>query len=558
MTSTGISRAWLEKVGGKMRCLNTRNLLGALALLLALGGGRAHAQVTSVGLGVPASSIFGVTGSPVTSSGALVLTTTGTSGGLPYFSSASQMSSSGLLTGLVLGNGGVAAVSHRFLTALSPAGVGTLAQPLTSDLSDIGIFSLNTSGTIATTNTTASTSPTTGAVVVAGGLGVGGGIWVGAGDFLSIGGALSFPTNMITGVHLAPNTAQRVEIQKRAIPLDYSGTDAGFVLQQTDTGNLATNTIVPQAVFDMASTGNGVVFPSTHISTSVWMGALGTMTKSGDGSGSVFTAIGITDATAAPSGSTGYNEAGGFQGTMVNRASVNSTLSGVEIQLTDSPDLGFTKPGPTQLSFANCRLQKWNTDRTRWSTCLHASSEGSVAPDSIIQTDATSSTFVRGIDLSKATFTGGAAFLIGNGTPFYGAMNAAGTLPLAGMFLDNTDTWRFGFGGYTAKFDSHVSVEGVTSTGATGTGKVVFDTSPTLATPSIAYEQITNTCNNPATTCTATCSAGKKVVGGGANTTGSVVGLATSYPSAKNAWTASYLSSPVTAINVIVVCTGVQ
>ena len=48
--------------------------------------------VTSVGLTVPASSILGVTGSPVTTSGNLGLTTTGASGGVPYFSSTSALS----------------------------------------------------------------------------------------------------------------------------------------------------------------------------------------------------------------------------------------------------------------------------------------------------------------------------------------------------------------------------------------------------------------------------------------------------------------------------------
>lgn len=63
--------------------------------------------VTSVGLSVPATSILSVTGSPVTGSGTLGLVTTGTSGGIPYFSSTSQLASSALLTAnqLILGGG---------------------------------------------------------------------------------------------------------------------------------------------------------------------------------------------------------------------------------------------------------------------------------------------------------------------------------------------------------------------------------------------------------------------------------------------------------------------
>ena len=45
------------------------------------GGG----TVTSVGLTVPGSSLFGVTGSPITGAGSLGITTNGTSGGIPLF-----------------------------------------------------------------------------------------------------------------------------------------------------------------------------------------------------------------------------------------------------------------------------------------------------------------------------------------------------------------------------------------------------------------------------------------------------------------------------------------
>jgi hypothetical protein len=76
--------------------------------LVATGSG---GTVTSVGLSVPATSIFGATGTPVTTSGTLGLTTTGTSGGIPYFSSTSQLASSALLTAnaITLGGGAGAA-----------------------------------------------------------------------------------------------------------------------------------------------------------------------------------------------------------------------------------------------------------------------------------------------------------------------------------------------------------------------------------------------------------------------------------------------------------------
>jgi hypothetical protein len=78
--------------------------------------------VTSVALqinGASSSGIFGVTGSPVTSSGILNYNLTLTSGGIPYASSSSVLSSSGLLTqyGILLGGGtGGAPTSTAALT----------------------------------------------------------------------------------------------------------------------------------------------------------------------------------------------------------------------------------------------------------------------------------------------------------------------------------------------------------------------------------------------------------------------------------------------------------
>ncbi len=71
--------------------------------------------VTSVGLTVPGSSILGVTGSPVTTSGNLGLTTTGTKGGIPWFSSTSALSSSALLApgNLMVGGGCRNSASHE-------------------------------------------------------------------------------------------------------------------------------------------------------------------------------------------------------------------------------------------------------------------------------------------------------------------------------------------------------------------------------------------------------------------------------------------------------------
>lgn len=99
--------------------------------------GKGAGTVTSVALSVPATSIFGTSGSPVTTSGTLGLTTTGTSGGVPYFSSTSQLASSGLLTAsqLLLGGGSGAAP-----TALA---AGTQYQALVMGASNPGYGALD-------------------------------------------------------------------------------------------------------------------------------------------------------------------------------------------------------------------------------------------------------------------------------------------------------------------------------------------------------------------------------------------------------------------------------
>lgn len=77
--------------------------------------------VTSVGLSMP--GVFSVSGSPVTTSGTLAVTASGTSGGIPYFSGATTMASSAALAAnqLVIGGGAGAA----------PATLGSLGTTTT-------------------------------------------------------------------------------------------------------------------------------------------------------------------------------------------------------------------------------------------------------------------------------------------------------------------------------------------------------------------------------------------------------------------------------------------
>lgn len=88
---------------------------------LCTSDGTSGTAVTSVALSVPATSIFGVTGSPITTAGTIGLTMTGTSGGIPYFSSASVLSSSAVLTNHRIVLGGGAAASPKLVGSLGTA-----------------------------------------------------------------------------------------------------------------------------------------------------------------------------------------------------------------------------------------------------------------------------------------------------------------------------------------------------------------------------------------------------------------------------------------------------
>lgn len=120
---------------------------GTDGLSLADGGAIPAGTVTSVGHtvnGGSSSGIFSITGSPVTTSGTLDLATAGTSGGIPYFSSASVVSSSSALTSNVLVKGG-----------------GAGAAPTVSSVTDNGT-TVSTTEAIQTIAGTVSSSPVNG------------------------------------------------------------------------------------------------------------------------------------------------------------------------------------------------------------------------------------------------------------------------------------------------------------------------------------------------------------------------------------------------------------
>lgn len=222
---------------------------------------------------------------------------------------------------------------------------------------------------------------------------------------------------------------ERVEVRKDSAPLNYGDTRAAFVVQQRDTAELPFNGIAPGAVFQFASTGNGSVNADSQFSASIWSGLYSFMRKTGDGSGHSFTATGEV----GPYGTGLYNELGGFQGEMTNTGSLNATISLLEGVVKDSPD-GGTNNFPTKMSGATLRLAKWNQSAFD-SNSIVVTSEGSVAPDSIIYTfnNTGFNRWKNGLNFSTAVFTTGRAAIFPNNTVLSWMDSAASATPIIGV-----------------------------------------------------------------------------------------------------------------------------
>ena len=126
---TGFTRATITAGSG----ITVTNASGSITIASTAGGG----SVTSVAQSFT-GGLISVAGSPITGSGTLALTVAGTSGGVPYFTSASTWASSAALTANALMIGGGAGVAPSttttgtgVLTALGTA-VGTAGGVLVS------------------------------------------------------------------------------------------------------------------------------------------------------------------------------------------------------------------------------------------------------------------------------------------------------------------------------------------------------------------------------------------------------------------------------------------
>jgi len=216
-----------------------RQILVALANRTS-GGGGGSGTVTSVGLSFT-GGVISVAGSPITTSGTLALTVAGTSGGIPYFSSAGTWGSSAALAAnaLVVGGGagaapGTVTTGTGILSALGnnigSAGApvlynGVLGTPSGGNLGNCsgyaatnlgGIVAANNGGTgvlnSGTISVGSNTTITGGGTLALGGFtltvpATGTAALLGTANVFSANGALSAPAMSLTGTVITGGTA---------------------------------------------------------------------------------------------------------------------------------------------------------------------------------------------------------------------------------------------------------------------------------------------------------------------------------------------------------------
>jgi hypothetical protein len=119
----------------------------------------------------------------------------------------------------------------------------------------------------------------------------------------------------------------------------------------------------------------------------------------------------------------------------------------------------------------------------------------STSQSSLVLTASSGTNFIESVGTDNS---GGATLTLG--TQFLGVEFASFNGSTGALTVPNAATFSS-----TVAITGHVTLEGVTSTGATGTGALVFSTSPTLTTPNVA--QINNTSNKAAITLEANTSA---------------------------------------------------
>lgn len=293
------------------------------------------ARVTSVALSVPATSIFGVTGSPVSSSGTLGLTTTGNSGGIPYFSSTSQLNSSSLLgAGLpVFGGGAGAAPATGTLsgtgTKLVTAGAGAFVSghALVADASGNAIDGGAFPGGVASVGLSAPTGfSVTGSPVA--GSGASGTL----GLTLTNENANTIWAGPTTGVPALPTFRTMVVAD---IPTGIPLTDLASQAANTTVGNATAGTAVPTALVMPScadSSGN-------HLN---WVSGTGFTCGTTSSSGSPLSGMTATQIPVAATGTTVTSSVP--QSTWLFSSGANSSLAGTGVRCMHADATGAVSP----------------------------------------------------------------------------------------------------------------------------------------------------------------------------------------------------------------------
>lgn len=169
-----------------------------------------------------------------------------------------------------------------------------------------------------------------------------------------------------------------------------------------------------------------------------------------------------------------------------------------------------------------------NADGT-FSNFSFAAGSGTVTSVSVVSANGVSGSVANATTTPAITITLGAIVPISvNGltiSPTTGTLTISGTKTVTfsnTLSFAGTDGTTMTFPGTSATiartdasntFTGHQTIEGVTSTGATGTGKIVFDTSPTLSNPTVGTQSTTDNSTLAASTAYVTTAISNAVAG---------------------------------------------
>lgn len=205
---------------------------------------------------------------------------------------------------------------------------------------------------------------------------------------------------------------------------------------------------------------------------------------SGSGSTSITTTIGsgkVTNAMLA--GSIDYSKLASM--TSANLASIVSDETGSgALVFGTSPTFTTNLTTPQIVLSGNISQSAWTTSgvgiRHSARTITDTSSSGTVAT-------------------AYTNFLGGNTIAASNATTFTDYYSTYINSPVAGSNVTFTRTWSLGLQG-NLDVGGNIKIGGVTSTGATGTGKFVFDTAPTLSNPIVGTQTANDNSTKAAST----------------------------------------------------------